>query len=328
MGDVKVVELEGEAYENFHKNTPQFPNGFVRLEPYNQVVPRCFLKDLEKIRDFQITDEDIWVSTFPKCGTTWTQEMVWCIMHDLDFAKAKSVKLRDRVKFFEETSIVENEEIAKFYGSVMDKIRDQTEVPRIIKTHLSWQMLPHQIKTNTKAKIIYVSRNPRDACVSFYNHWKVLEGYEGTFEEFANAFLNDVAGYYSPIIHHAIEYWNERERENVCFVTFEDMKNDLPAVLRKVSKFLEKPLNEEQIKILAEHLSFDKMKTNKAVNKEETLEACREKGVAKTDKDAKFMRKGQVGDWRNHFTPQLEERFKAWEEKSLIGSDLKFTFDL
>ena len=26
-------------------------------------------------------------------------------------------------------------------------------------------------------QIVYVTRNPRDACVSYYNHWRVLEGY-------------------------------------------------------------------------------------------------------------------------------------------------------
>ena len=51
--------------------------------------------------------------------------------------------------------------------------------PRIIKTHLSYDMLPEGLKENKKAKIIYVNRNPRDAVVSFYNHFKVLEEFSG-----------------------------------------------------------------------------------------------------------------------------------------------------
>ena len=53
-------------------------------------------------------------------------------------------------------------------------------------------------------KIIYVTRNPRDACVSYHNHWKILEGYHGGFEAFAEAFISDIAGYYSPFIHHVL----------------------------------------------------------------------------------------------------------------------------
>ena len=49
-----------------------------------------------------------------------------------------------------------------------------------------------------------MTRNPRDACVSLHNHWKVLEGYDGGFEAFADAFINGVAGYYSPFFHHVL----------------------------------------------------------------------------------------------------------------------------
>ena len=48
--------------------------------------------------------------------------------------------------------------------------------PRLIKTHFSYEMLPKQTKTK-KTKIIYVTRNPRDAVVSYYSHWKLFEGH-------------------------------------------------------------------------------------------------------------------------------------------------------
>jgi len=51
--------------------------------------------------------------------------------------------------------------------------------PRVLKTHMSYEMLPNDIITKKKAKVIYVIRNPRDTCMSFYHHWKVLEGYTG-----------------------------------------------------------------------------------------------------------------------------------------------------
>ena len=40
--------------------------------------------------------------------------------------------------------------------------------------------------------------------VSFYNHYKILEGYKGTFKEFAEAFVNDVGGYYTPYHSHVL----------------------------------------------------------------------------------------------------------------------------
>ena len=63
-----------------------------------------------------------------------------------------------------------------------------------------------------------------------------------------------------------------RHLENVCFITYEEMKSDLAAVIRKVSKFLGYPVSEQSIPALLDHLSFDKMKKNAAVNKQEIVE--------------------------------------------------------
>ena len=73
------------------------------------------------------------------------------------------------------------------------------------------------------------------------------------------------------------EYWNEKERgrDNVCFITYEEMKSDLKSVITKVSTFLGKGdvLDDaSRMEALMTHLSFDKMKDNKAVNKAEFVQ--------------------------------------------------------
>lgn len=39
-------------------------------------------------------------------------------------------------------------------------------------------------------QVVYVARNSRDTCVSYYHHCKLLEGYKGDFEVFCKLFLN------------------------------------------------------------------------------------------------------------------------------------------
>ena len=41
-------------------------------------------------------------------GTTWTQEMVWCIMNNLDFKAAKESILEKRVPYFEYFVVIFN----------------------------------------------------------------------------------------------------------------------------------------------------------------------------------------------------------------------------
>jgi len=51
---------------------------------------------------------------------------------------------------------------------------ENMEGKRILKTHLSRDIMPKALEEG-KGKIVYVARNPRDVCVSFFNHWRILE---------------------------------------------------------------------------------------------------------------------------------------------------------
>lgn len=59
--------------------------------------------------------------------------------------------------------------------------------PRVIKTHLPLTYLPSDLLD--KAKVIFVSRDPRDVCVSFFHHMK-LEQFSAAckFTDFAKFF--------------------------------------------------------------------------------------------------------------------------------------------
>merc|ERR1711915_1114947 len=56
----------------------RFENGFV--------MPRIFVEEniKERIYNFELREDDIWIVTYPKCVTTWTQELVWMLVNDLD----------------------------------------------------------------------------------------------------------------------------------------------------------------------------------------------------------------------------------------------------
>jgi sulfotransferase len=55
----------------------------------------------ERIKRLTVYEDDTWIVTFPKCGTTWAQEMIWLVNNDLDYATARQVNLNDRYPFLE-----------------------------------------------------------------------------------------------------------------------------------------------------------------------------------------------------------------------------------
>nr|CAD7266351.1 unnamed protein product [Timema shepardi] len=116
--------------------------------------------------------------------TTWTQEMVWCINNGLNFNEAKATSLQKRVPYLELNAV------SKQSSDVFEYI-DQIKSPRLIKTHLPIELLPKEVWTK-KPKIIYVSRNPKDVSISFYHHFKLMQNYIGSFEDFIEAFLSDM----------------------------------------------------------------------------------------------------------------------------------------
>ena len=58
---------------------------------------------------------------------------------------------------------------------------------------------------------------------------------------------------------------------------------------------------------LVEHLKFDNMKENKAVD---------------VTNGGWFMRQGKVGDFRNYFNEEVTKRFDKWIKNNLNGTNI------
>ena len=44
-------------------------------------VSQAYTHTHHLVSGMKLRPDDVWVVTYPKCGTTWTQEIVWNLMH-------------------------------------------------------------------------------------------------------------------------------------------------------------------------------------------------------------------------------------------------------
>merc|ERR1719285_1579317 len=56
---------------------------------------------------------------------------------------------------------------------------DEMPSPRLLLTHLQYQFLPKRILENGN-KIIRITRNPKDVCISYYHHSRAVKNYNYT----------------------------------------------------------------------------------------------------------------------------------------------------
>ncbi|XP_044742435.1 luciferin sulfotransferase-like [Chrysoperla carnea] len=294
-----------------------FRKGYIEATDQKYVLPQYYVEFIEKIDNFEVYDTDVFVVTHPKTGTTWAQEMVWCIGNNLEVSDEY---IYIRFPFLEVTTLFDLRDAPnalpaffykEFFTNSLEYIRKLPH-PRFIKTHLPWELLPRQIRTGErKPKIIYVYRNPKDTCVSYYHHCVNGEGYKGDFNVFMELFLSGRLSF-GPYPSHILSVVQQKHRNNVLILKYEEMKSDLKAVIKQVCEFLNKVYSEDDIDKLQKHLSFEVMKTNKAVNYDLFFG------------DGKFMRAGVIGSYKVDMSPDVVARFDKWIAENFANTGTSF----
>ena len=89
----------------------------------------------------------------------------------------------------------------------------------------------------------------------------------------------------------------------------------MPGAIEKIAKFIGKELSQETIQCIAEQTTFTAMKKEGNANYN-----------WKPHFKGEFLRKGQVGDWRNFFSKEQSDRFDALYAEKIAGSGLVFEF--
>ncbi|XP_054855483.1 sulfotransferase 2B1-like [Eublepharis macularius] len=258
-------------------------------------------------KEFQILDDDVINLTYPKSGTHWMAEILALISKEGDPTWTQNVVLWDRSPWIDTTDGL--------------KKALESPPPRLLNIHVPFRLFPKSF-LQSKAKVIYTLRNPKDVLVSYYHFsvaMKILKD-PGTLQEFMEEFLSGNVPFGSWFDH--VKGWMElKDKPNFFFITYEELQQDPKGCVEKICHFLGKELNRQQIDSVVKYSSFKKMKENKMSNYSQADDTLMD------HKKGQFMRKGISGDWKNHLTVAQNEHFDRVYQEKMQGMSITFPWD-
>ena len=293
---------------NAHMTEPHIRLSWIRdaageRHPYPDFIGQAEIDAL--LARLRVREGDVFVSTYPKSGTTWLQQ----ICHLLANAGVQGERaIVDSVPWVEAHALPEKPSLAEL---------EALEAPRYMQIHAPWSLAPKG--RPGVARYLYAARNPKDVAVSFFHHQRAKQRdpeYSGDFAHFVEAFIAGQVPCGS-WFRHVREWWTlSQTREDVLFLRYEDMIADLHGELGRIVAFLGMEIDAELHARIVEQSSFAHMKRH---GLGEPKGEFRSRGG-----ESAHLRKGKVGDWINYFSEEQAAAMDAACARELGDTQLRF----
>ncbi|XP_076837690.1 amine sulfotransferase-like [Brachyhypopomus gauderio] len=293
--------------EHTHEDSGQI-HKLVPHRGFNLITGIHSPEEVDRIKNWDVRDSDIFVITYPKSGTIWLQQILSLMEAKGDVTGTQDKMTSERIPWIE---LIGSEE-----GFV------SSPSPRLRVSHLQYKFMPLGLREG-KCKVIYVARNPKDVLVSYYhfhNYAAMLETPKD-FNDFFEKFMKGQV-YGNCWFEHVKTWYSHRNEMDFLYLTYEEMIQDLQSAVEKICTFLGRTLKEAELAGVVKHSMFTDMKRNPQANY--TLVSS----SLLNHQRGSFMRKGTVGDWKNYFTVAQNQRFDRVYEEKMRDVPLSFVWDI
>lgn len=284
---------------NSTKKTPSYTdhNGF--LMPFGFPA-----HNFSKATSYQHQPNDLFIATYPKCGTTLTQHILY-IMLNGGVPILPQEKLEGFFPHLEEVGIPQC--AAMKSGN------------KLIKTHLPCETLSMSPST----KYIFIARNPKDCVVSFFHHTRgFLKHYdfeEGDFDVFFDLFSKgkvDFGNYFKMLR----SWFDRKDDENILFLTYEDIRDDKKGAIRNIARFVgggtEEKLSNDEGALMDKVLKYSSLEEMK----KDPLRWSSERKVVHSP----FIRSGIVGGWDELLTKEQGGKLDKMMREEFTEEELNY----
>ena len=216
--------------------------------------------------EFVPNEKDVMLVSYPKSGNTWVRALI-------------------------STIIKPNSTFAEMDGLIPDIYRSNNRIlrkayifpcgGRMIKSHESFK--------STYKNVIYVMRNPKDVCASYYYYLKDIEKDQRIrrikLDEFVRMFLSGNIDPFGTWLEN-VRSWSCAEIANIIYISYEQMKLDPLPNLRNICKLLNLCPSENELMNAISSCSFMQLK------KKEQNEKSNWSVVKNADDKGRFFRDG------------------------------------
>ena len=219
----------------------------------------------------QEREDDIFIVTFLKSGTTWMQMICYQLLTDGDM---------DFKHIYDVSPWLNN----AAYTGVSPLEINKLPSPRFFKCHDEYE----KFDPSSKAKFIFVYRQPEDVAISLFHHVRNYNDPDFTQDQTLREYFSLDKDYNWFTF---TQSWLKNEFGlNVLYVSYSDLKKDFDNSLKRIAAFLEIELTDEIAQRVKERSSFEFMKEHE----DKFGEQPKDKRVYD-----QFIREGKVGSGKD-----------------------------
>lgn len=255
----------------------------------------------------KLSSGDVVVCTYPRSGTTWVQQILLGLL--LEEGPAGIKNPTKQAPWIEAALCRGNLSLDELRGerTVTQAIGNLLFSPerRVFKTHATASLAPWSDRGN--ARLIFVERDPRDVCVSYFHHMHDASAYhyEGEWRDFIELFLDGgVEG--GDYWQWHLGWWSACEaipESETLWLRYEDLKRDLHSQVVRIAEFVGANASEERIDTVVASATFQAMKSAMTSRNDQRMKH----GV---NTNPNFIRRGETGTHREMMDEADVERFQ------------------
>jgi len=264
--------------------------------------------------------DDIIITTSYKAGTTWLQ----AICAALVFQQPEPPVAQDELTPWFDSNFAPLDVVVNQIAGLKHR--------RYLKTHCPLDA----IRFFEEVKYIFVGRDGLDVFMSMWNHWNNMNpetmaalntapdmqgqklpdppaSINAAFDDWLRRGSEDWEqdGYpFWSHLHHAKSWWDYKQLPNILFVHFSDLLATPDREIRRISKYLDIPVNEDIWPDLLHGVSFDAMKAN-------ALKMAPGATHGAWKDNANFFHKGTNRRWEDVLTTAQVEEYAQLSARQL-----------